>query len=246
LKTALFVAAAVALAVLLVVGGLAAGFLIAGTRVWEPREGWFGRGMMGGWGRMAQPCSASSGCASGAFGAYGRPAGSAADLSLDDAHEAIEEYLRARQYDGLEIKELMEFERNFYAIVREADTGIGAMELLVNRSTGAVSPEPGPNMMWNAAYGMHGRGMMGASNGQNTISADEAVGIAQTWLDANQPGASAEHHADPFYGYYTIHTLRDGEIDGMLSVHGTTGQVWYHTWHGPFVQMLELEGEEHS
>jgi hypothetical protein len=28
----------------------------------------------------------------------------------------------------------------------------------------------------------------------------------------------------------------------MLSVRGTTGQVWYHTWHGPFVQMIE--GEE--
>lgn len=32
----------------------------------------------------------------------------------------------------------------------------------------------------------------------------------------------------------------------MLSVHGTTGQVWYHTWHGDFVQMIEEhEGEVH-
>jgi len=42
-------------------------------------------------------------------------------------------------------------------------------------------------------------------------------------------------------GPYTVHTLRDGEIDVMLSVHGTTGQVWYHTWHGGFVQMIEEE-----
>jgi len=23
----------------------------------------------------------------------------------------------------------------------------------------------------------------------------------------------------------------------MLSVHGTTGQAWYHTWHGRFIQV---------
>ena len=27
---------------------------------------------------------------------------------------------------------------------------------------------------------------------------------------------------------------------GMLSVNGYTGQVWYHTWHGPFVQLKDL------
>jgi hypothetical protein len=55
---------------------------------------------------------------------------------------------------------------------------------------------------------------------------------------------TTEEHADPFYGYYTIHTLADGEIEGMLSVHGSTGQVWYHNWHGGFLQMIE--GEEHG
>ena len=44
---------------------------------------------------------------------------------------------------------------------------------------------------------------------------------------------------DPFYGYYTLHTLNDGEIEGMLSVNGTTGQVWYHSWHGDFLDMTE-------
>jgi hypothetical protein len=145
----------------------------------------------------------------------------------------------------LEIAELMEFERNFYAIVREAETGVGAMELLVDRATGAVVPEQGPNMMWNVRYGMHGRGMMGSPSETNTLSPEEAVAIAQRWLDANLPGASTEEHADPFYGYYTIHTLRDGEIEGMLSVHGRTGQVWYHTWHGAFAQMIELAEESH-
>jgi len=27
----------------------------------------------------------------------------------------------------------------------------------------------------------------------------------------------------------------------MLSVNGYTGQIWYHTWHGAFVDMSEHE-----
>jgi len=104
--------------------------------------------------------------------------------------------------------------------------------------------------MWNGRYGpalslpngMHGRGgrMMGGTSESNTITPEEALEIAQRWLDTYRPGVTVEEHADPFYGYYTIHTLKDedGQIEGMLSVHGTTGQVWYHTWHGEFIQML--------
>ena len=166
-------------------------------------------------------------------------------LTIEDAHEAVERYVDALGYPNLEIAELMEFEHNFYAIVRETDSGIGAMELLIDKWTGAVGPEMGPNMMWNARYGMHGRGMMAGASEINTVTPEEAVEIAQRWLDANRPGVTVEEHADPFYGYYTIHTLKDGEIEGMLSVHGSTGQVWYHTWHGAFVQMIEGSGEDH-
>jgi len=48
--------------------------------------------------------------------------------------------------------------------------------------------------------------------------------------------------ADRFYGYYTLHVLKDGQIYGMLSVNGYTGQVWYHSWHGPFLGMKEFNG----
>ncbi|MBB1254829.1 hypothetical protein H3146_15910 [Streptomyces sp. OF3] len=36
-----------------------------------------------------------------------------------------------------------------------------------------------------------------------------------------------------------LHTLRGDRIVGMLSVHATSGDVWYHTWHGRFLQTLE-------
>jgi len=173
--------------------------------------------------------------------------GSSDGLTIEDAHEAVERYIPTVGYPNLEIAEVMEFEQNFYAIVRESDTGIGAMELLVGKWSGAVGPEMGPNMMWNGRYGMHGRGgwMMGRASEANVLSADEVLEIAQRWLDTYRAGVTVEEHADPFYGYYTVHTVKEGQIEGMLSVHGTTGQVWYHTWHGPFVQMIEAEEEHH-
>ena len=67
---------------------------------------------------------------------------------------------------------------------------------------------------------------------------DEAQDIAQRWLDANLPGRAAGN-PDAFYGYYTLHFLKEGKVEGMLSVHGSTGEIWHHSWHGGFVQMTE-------
>ena len=86
---------------------------------------------------------------------------------------------------------------------------------------------------------------MATAQSPNALSPEEALEIAQRWLDSHRAGVSVEEHADPFYGYYTIHTMEDGHIEGMLSVHGNTGQVWYHTWHGSFVQMMKSEEEGH-
>jgi hypothetical protein len=197
-------------------------------------EGSAGSSMM--WaGQEAMPCG----------GAYVSPEEMGAAISLEEAAEAVERYVERLGYTGLHLTEVMEFEHNFYAIVAEEDTGIGAMELLVNKGSGAVGPEPGPNMMWNSEYGMHrgGRmGMMGGyATGEMTLSAEEAEEAAQRWLDANLPGREAGE-ADPFYGYYTLHYLKDGEIEGMLSVHGSSGDVWYHSWHGEFIAVTGDHG----
>ena len=85
--------------------------------------------------------------------------------------------------------------------------------------------------------------MMDNSSGRIMISEAEAAAAAQRWLDENRAGVRVEEHSEPFYGYYTLHTLRGGEIEGMLSVHGTTATVWYHDWHGDFVQMVESGGD---
>jgi hypothetical protein len=83
-----------------------------------------------------------------------------------------------------------------------------------------------------------GEGMNGYATGKMTLSPQEAQEVAQRWLDANLPGRTAGE-ADKFYGYYTLHFLNDGQIEGMLSVHGSSGDVWYHSWHGAFLAMAE-------
>ncbi|HEV1991564.1 MAG TPA: hypothetical protein VGR34_01705, partial [Candidatus Dormibacteraeota bacterium] len=144
---------------------------------------------------------------------------------------------------GLAADEVIEFSGNYYASIREKATGIGAFEILIDRSSGNVIREPGPDMMWNAKYSMMGGGMMGSSGATGsrpmTVSTQQAQDVAQRWLDANQTGTSAKA-PDSFYGFYTVDFQRTGRLVGMLSVNGYTGQVWFHSWHGSFIQLRDL------
>jgi len=263
IKTVIWIGLGIFVVIALVVAGLAAGWALWGRQLWAAAPSYAMDGETSlqdcGWGydsgrglppRGMMPGGPAPGGSARGLPCIeeGQPSATSSDLTIEEAHEAVERYLASQGLDDLEITEVMEFEHNFYAIAQEHDTGIGAMELIVDKETGAVGPEMGPNMMWNDRYGMHGRGgMMGGfrrgSTEGNSISVAEAAAIAQRWLDANRPGVAVEEHADPFYGYYTFHTLEGdhGEIEGMLSVHGDTGRVWYHTWHGDFVQMIETE-----
>ena len=72
------------------------------------------------------------------------------------------------------------------------------------------------------------------------VSSNQAVVAAQQYLDRYQPGIQADDHAVMFYGYYTLHVLDGGDVIGMLSVNGFTGQVFFHDWHGEL-----LETDEH-
>jgi len=220
--------------------------LLAGTAFAQPPTpmgGWRPGGMMGGWGPGAGGCPG--------MGGWGYPS-TGTPLTLDQAIEAAQQYLAAYGNPDLTLTEVMEFSNNFYAEVEEESTGIHAFELLIHRYTGQVYPEPGPNMMWNTKYGHMGRwggmmGMMGGwwgrPSGPMTVTPEQARRYAQEYLDAYLPGTTVADGADAFYGYYTMHVLRDGQIYGMLSVNGYTGQVWYHTWHGDFIGMREFEEE---
>lgn len=170
----------------------------------------------------------------------------------DQAAQAAQQYLAATwRNPDLTVREVMEFSNHFYVQIVEQSTGIGAMELLVDKITGTVHPEPGPNMMWNTKYSPMGGGMgwgpMGgrwgpgaqAPTAEMPVTPEQARQIAQQTLDVYLPGAVAAEEVTTFYGYYTLHYERAGQV-GMLSVHGFTGQVWFHNWHGQFLGAKEF------
>jgi hypothetical protein len=190
------------------------------------------------------------------MGGNGYNIANVAPLSLDEAKAAAESYLATLDIPDLRISEIMIFNNNAYVVVTETSAGLGAFELLVDPVSRIAYPEHGPNIMWNLKYGglnhqnmMGGRGgMMGNSGFSNTIpsevsadmtvSPEKAIEYAQTYLDANLPGATAATDPIQFYGYYTLDFERDGVVVGMLSVNGYSGQVFLHTWHETFIEEM--------
>ncbi|HLO34234.1 MAG TPA: hypothetical protein VK249_34125 [Anaerolineales bacterium] len=188
-------------------------------------------------------------------------------LTLDQARQAADAYVKSLNLNGLETGEVMVFDNNAYVVVKETETGLGAFELLVDPVSKIAYPEHGPNMMWNLKYGglnhqsmLRGNGgMMGGMMGQGgmmninawdgtipanvsaemTVTPEQAIQYAQKYLDANNSGATAATDPTQFYGYYTLDFEKNGKVIGMLSVNGYSGQVFLHTWHGTFIEEAE-------
>ena len=229
------------------------------------------------------------------MGSAQQPAGQ--PISITQAETIARQALDRAGYAGLVPGHIMEFSNHFYVAVKYKVGGQGALELLIDRYTGAVHPEP-QSMMWNTQFGyMAGRGdlthgmmgsammnpgagsmwgpgsastmmgpggsgggmmgpggstMMGGGVGPGTmgqisaptaspsVTPAQAKSLTQKFLDSRLPGAKAEADVTVFPGYYTLDFARDGKIVGMLSVNAYTGQIWYHAWHGTFVQEKDL------
>ena len=227
-------------------------------------NGQFGPGMMGG-----NMMNGQFGYDMMGSGMMGSSFTDVEPLTIEEVETAVTNYLASLNEDNLALGEIMIFDNHAYAQIINETTETGAFEVLVDPVSGSVYSEPGPNMMWNTEYGvamgsmmdgggfgMMGRGMMNDSqfgsmmgrfgytpDSEMDVSADEAVSLAQEYLDAYLPGKTADETADEFPGYYTLHVLEDGETIGMLSVNAYTGQVFLHHWHGQFIEMA---GEDHN
>ena len=56
----------------------------------------------------------------------------------------------ALQYgSNVNVEDFMTFSSNYYAVLKDTESGKGMAEVLVDRYSGLARPEPGPNMMWN-------------------------------------------------------------------------------------------------
>lgn len=100
--------------------------------------------------------------------------------------------------------------------------GMGMMNGMMNQMMGGA---------WNSTSPVD-------VSAEMTVTQEQALEYAQTYLDENIDGATAATPT-PFYGYYTLDFQKDGKEAGMLSVNGYSGQVFLHTWHGTFIEEAE-------
>jgi hypothetical protein len=193
-------------------------------------------GMMGGYGH-------GFGGMMNSFG-YGAPyTYTGTPLTINNAATIAQNYVTSIGNPNLVVKQVEEYTANFYVQVNEKSTGNGAFELLINKYTGSIYPEMGPNMMWNTKYGMMRSGILGGIFGTPTatmpVTPTQAAANAQQYLTSYLLGTTTGD-VNTFYGYYTIEVLNGTTTQGMLSINGYSGQVWVHTWHGTFIQELEV------
>jgi hypothetical protein len=183
-----------------------------------------------------------------------RPDGSM--LRMDDAIGIASGYMNSLGIGALALDEVEEWEFNYYVVVKEAEPSpYKAFQLIIDKWTGSVMPEPGPNMMWNRKYGFM---MNSMSDGMSprmrkrdrriadpnmTVTPEAAESAASQFLHQRfaRP-LLVDATPDVYFGYYTfdVNDVATGTKYGMLSVNGSTGQVWYHTWHGSFIAGKEL------
>lgn len=177
-------------------------------------------------------------------------------ITMGQAVQIFKNQLVSVRNTNIAVHEVEEYQYNFYASYYEKDTGNFAFQMLIwkpgasgmsgmvgnGMMTGVTTPEPGPNMMWNTKYGMT-NGMMGGhhqgTSASMTVSPEQARTAAQQYLDSSLAGKTAGD-ADTYYGYYNIDVMMNGSTFGMISVNGYTGQIWYHSWHGSYVQTVTL------
>jgi hypothetical protein len=161
-------------------------------------------------------------------------------LNITTAALLAQNYIAQIGNPNLAIADVEEYTYDFYVQVKEKDTGLGAFELVVDKYSGYVGAEVGPNLMWNLKYRVtngHVEIYSTATTPLMPINVTQARTCAEQYLGAYLPSATIGE-ATTFYGYYTFEVLNGGKTYGLLSVNGYTGQVWSYTWHGAFIQKI--------
>ena len=113
-------------------------------------------------------------------------------------------------------------------------TGSGGM-----MGGGMMNGSSGSGMM-NGMMGRYGTAPTWTPSGiSGPVNLTQAHQLAERWLNGHEPNVTVESAGDSFPGYYTMETLKDSKVAGMISVNKATGAIWYHWWHGRFVPLAE-------
>ncbi|MFA5802452.1 MAG: hypothetical protein WC911_08235 [Thermoleophilia bacterium] len=189
-----------------------------------------GCGMMDGMGGMMGGMGGMSGM-TGMMGMMGGPTDAAtAPVTIDKAADVAKRYLDDKGNPDLKAKEIVEFTNSFYVRVVEQSTGSGALELIVNRSSGEVTTEPGPGMMWNSKYGAQNStggdgGMMDGMDGMEgmdhgSMDGGSMEGMDHGSMDGMDSGSMGGMQGGMMDGGGNSSMMQNGMMDG-----GTCGMM---------------------
>ena len=142
----------------------------------------------------------------------------AARLALDTVH--------GRGWTWLTLDEVHIFP-SFYEVEFNDRHGFKGPEIYVSRSSGAVGPEMGPNMMWDSQYGM---GLTCSSS----LTEDQARALITT-SGALSVGDGEQHH-----GYWEFELKRGDAVVNQINVSECAGhsvvneQAWQPDMQGTY------------
>ncbi|MFQ6050817.1 MAG: PepSY domain-containing protein [Candidatus Hydrothermarchaeota archaeon] len=153
-------------------------------------------------------------------------------ITIEEAKKIAEDYVE--EYNNLKLDEVYEFQTHFEAEFEEKDTGKHAFEIVVDKYTGAISPEMGPNMMWNTKYGHFSTDYLVPMS----ITEEKAREIVQEFINRNNLDWNLDN-AEVYYGFYEFHAKdKNKSIVAQINVNGYTGALWIENWHGPVINEL--------
>jgi hypothetical protein len=173
--------------------------------------GMMGGGMMGG-GMMGGGMMGSSMMAGMAQPMMVWRPGAGPVSSPQDAAPTALSAVRGRGWDWLTLDEVHIFPM-FYEVEFNDRAGFKGPEVYVDRSSGNVGPEMGPNMMWDSQYGM-----MGAACATARAESDARALAARATSSAL--GDGEQHH-----GYWEFELKTGGAVVNQINVQDCTGAV---------------------
>ena len=145
--------------------------------------------------------------------------------SQEEARATIQGFIDLAGSD-LSISELWEYGSVYKAELSDTK-GVKAFDLIVDKFTGAVSPEMGMSMMLNASYG-RGLYRMRSFGTRLTLTPQQATDVAQTFVDKNALGYTLDT-PETYPGYYKFHTTAGTELGMDIMVNGYSGRIWMDT-----------------
>ena len=181
-------------------------------------------------------------------------------LTVDQAKAAAEKYLANLDNSDLQIAEIMIFDNNAYVVVKEASTGNGAFELLVDSGSELAYPEHGPNMMWNLKFsGLNHQYMMGnnggrmgmmGGNGGMTLAPGASAGVTMMggsgWDSTTPADVSGEMTVTPEQAIEYAQKYIDTKISGATAATDLIQFYGYYTLDfekdGKVAGMLSVNG----